>query len=90
MSSIVFSEETDKRIEFDRLMCNSRKMMDDEGNDVSYTFSESEFRLYLFRLGLMDFESRILPKTTGKPYKPYYFIQGEEVICRSEPIEERA
>ena len=82
MSKIYFDEETDRRIEFDRLMCNSHRK---EGD---YIFKEGDFRHYIFRLGLMDFEDRILPKQTGKPYQPYYFIQGEEVICRCEPIEE--
>ena len=89
MSKIYFDEETDRRIEFERLMCNSHKMMDDKGNDVTFTFTENDFRHYIFRLGLLDYEDRIiLPKQTGKPYKPYYFIQGEEVICRCEPVEE--
>jgi hypothetical protein len=82
MSKIYFDEKTDRRIEFDRLLCNSRKK---EGDRI---FTEGDFQHYIFMLGLMDYESRILPKQTGKPYKPYYFIQGEEVICRSEPVEE--
>jgi len=82
MSKIYFDEETDKRIEFDRLMGNSHK------KEGEYIFTKEDFRLYIFRLGLMDFESRIFPELSGKPYKPYYFIQGEEVICRYKPVEE--
>jgi len=82
MSGIVFSKETDRRIEFDRLLCNSRKK---EGGLI---YTEGDFRHYIFRLGLLDYESRILPKQTGKPYKPYCFIRGENVLCRCEPIGE--
>jgi len=88
MSSIVFSEETDRQIEFDRFMWNSHRMTSDEGIDDSSTFTKNDFRHYIFRLGLLDFESRIFPELSGKPYKPYFFIQGEEVICRCEPVEE--
>ena len=81
MSKIYFDEDDDRRIEFNRLMHNSH---DKDG----YSFGEGEFRRYIFMLGLLDFEGRILPKMTGKPYKPYYFIQGEEVLCRCEPVGE--
>ena len=88
MSKIVFDEETDRRIEFNRLMWNSHRMTSDEGIDVSSTFTENQFRHYIFRLGLLDFEGRIFPELSGKPYEPYFFIQGEEVLCRCEPTGE--
>jgi hypothetical protein len=43
-------------------------------------FSESDFRRYLFTLGLLDYEYRILPEITGEPYKPYYSLQGEKLV----------
>ena len=79
MSNINFPDETERRIEFDRLMGNSHKKGD------GYIFKAEEFRRYIFMLGLLKYESEILPKQTGKPY---YFIQGEEVICRCEPVKE--
>jgi len=81
MSNIIFDNEDDRRIEYNRLQMNIRN--EKEGK---YIFSEREFRHYLFNLGLMDYEYRILPKITGEPYKPYYYIQGEEVKERREAV----
>jgi len=81
MSKIYFDDDTDRRIEFDRLLCNSWK----EGG---YIFEEEEFRRYIFLLGLMDFEFRILPEMTGKPYKPYYSLQrvSQETTTEYQPL----
>ncbi len=81
MSKITFDNEDDRRIEYNRLKMNIHNAK--KGQEL---FSESNFRYYLFTLGLMDYEYRILPKITGEPYKPYYYIQGEEVKERGEAV----
>jgi hypothetical protein len=70
MSKIAFDDEMDRRIEFNRIEGNSQ-------------MEESDFRHYLFTLGLLRYEFDILPQSTGKPYKAYYSIQGEKVVGRS-------
>jgi len=75
MSKIAFDNQTDRRIEFNRLMKNAHA----EKTGAS-SFSESDFRHYLFMLGLLQFEYSILPELTGKPHKPYYSLQGEKLV----------
>jgi hypothetical protein len=53
------NQELDNRIESARLA----------GNNKCHT--ADEFRYYLFMLGLLKYESEILPCETGKPYIPY-------------------
>jgi len=74
MSNIIFNKEDDRHIEYNRLKMNIH--IEKEGKHI---FSESEFRHYIFMLGLMRFEDKVLPELTGKPYEPYYYIQGEEI-----------
>jgi len=77
MSKIIFDDELDKRIEFHRRLAN---------NTGPFIYTEADFRHYLFTLGLLDYEFRILPKRTGKPYKPYYSLQGEILVSRGGEI----
>ena len=81
MSKIIFDNEDDRRIEYNRLKMNIHHAKKEQE-----LFSESQFRHYIFMLGLLDYEYRILPKITGKLYKPYYYIQGEEVKERGDDI----
>jgi len=75
MSKIIFDNEDDRRIEYNRLKMNIHNAKKGQG-----LFSESDFRRFLFTLGLMDCEYRILPEITGEPYKPYYSLQGEKLV----------
>jgi hypothetical protein len=84
MIKLYFDSEMDKRIEYSRNKGNAHK--GPEGVK-GYVFTESEFCHYLFILGLLQYESEILPKQTGEPYKPYYFIKGDEVYCRSDAVQ---
>ena len=79
MRKIIFDNEDDRRIEYNRLKGNIHH--EKKGQRL---YSENSFRRFLFMLGLMDYEYRILPEITGESYKPYYYIQGEEVKERSE------
>ena len=31
-------------------------------------------------LGLLEYEFKIQPKLTGKPYKPYYKLSGDDLV----------
>jgi hypothetical protein len=53
------NQELDSRIESARLAGNNKRHTADE------------FQHYLFILGLLKYESEILPYETGKPYIPY-------------------
>jgi len=79
MSKIIFDDEDDRRIEYNRLKMNIHNEKKGRG-----LYSESQFRRYLFTLGLMQYEYKILPELTGEPYKAYYYIQGDEVKARSD------
>jgi hypothetical protein len=75
MSHIVFNKETDRRIEYNRLAIEGEKPM-----------SENNFRHWIFMLGLLHYEEKVVPKKTGKPYVPYYFIKGEDVFCKADAL----
>ena len=77
MSKIIFDDDQDKRIEYNRRLHNKTSGL---------IFSEADFRHYLFMLGLLEYESEILPKKTGKPYKLYYSLQGEILVGRGGEI----
>ena len=40
-------------------------------NPHTLKMTETDFFNHIFMLGLLDYEYRIQPKITGKPYKPY-------------------
>ena len=71
MSYIAFTEEMDRQIEYYRHLANSTS---------PFIYTEDDFRHYLFVLGLQDLSFRILPKRTGKPYKPYYSFKGKKLM----------
>jgi hypothetical protein len=75
MSHIAFNQEQDRRIEYARLAIKRETPM-----------SKDDFRHFIFTLGLLEYESRIIPHKTKKPYVPYYFIKGEDVFCKADAL----
>jgi hypothetical protein len=73
--------EIAERAETVRLAMNNCKSI--TPNFPNHNFTKDEFNHYLFMLGLLQCEFEILPRLTGKSYKPYYSIQEEDVISQS-------
>jgi len=61
-----------ERVEKSRLEYNKYIEADPRKKEIGFrTESPSQFNIHIFMLGLLDFEFRVLPKLTGKKYKPY-------------------
>jgi hypothetical protein len=63
MSVLSLHPDIADRVETARHIFNSR--------EVNYKHTENDFLHYIFMLGLLEYELRIQPTITGKPYKPY-------------------
>ena len=63
MSIISLHPDIAERVETARQVFNDRETI--------YKYTEKDFLHYIFMLGLLDYEMRIQPAFTGKPYKPY-------------------
>jgi len=64
--NITLPKETIERVEAARHSYNNESRP-----DFTSKQTEEDFKYYIFMLGLLDYEYRIQPKITGKPYKAY-------------------
>jgi len=62
MSILSLHPDIAERVETARQINNSKPGL---------AFTEKDFLHHIFMLGLLDYEYRIQPKITGKPYKAY-------------------
>jgi hypothetical protein len=66
-----------------RIMSLFQTHKEHEKDTFRYSMTEGDFFHYILMLGILDFEYRIEPKLTGKPYKPFYSTSKKNVVSRS-------